>query len=767
MRPSQHTVFSRLVRMQISIIIVLVMAILLVYLGASIYRDKRQIDTDSVQSLQIAVDEVEYNVLEFVDSFILNFLLSDSDIVRPFKQSREELTLNQIAQLCGTLRSYLFTNSLFHSIYIEFDAAETIASTNGVYFLNGSDAREDVKWISELEFSGTSTLLLLKDYKVHYTLSELYAQDVVAMVRKYPALNGNGDCDGYVAVNLKVDEIYGSIAVQKYADAFVLISTPSGEILPNANMPAELSDEDEQRLIAAAGDRIRLGGHSYYLYRQQGESGLYYNYLVPANILFGRLQTMIVMSVIIALVSIGASMLAPFWLTRNIYMPIAYIAKRSQRVTSDMFRHDVPLDASHEAVISSTLDLLLEKVDALQNEINTSEADRCDSFMQLLFSQRKIEPAQLMDIAARSDIRLPYANFACIVMVHAEQQDPDGITGLDEELKGYVQSGEFRDSAVLASTNIVYGVCVLINSSNGEAATALCNAMYEYLCATTMVRTISALSAVYEDISHTSAHFKRLCDALRYRFLLPDCERFSEEQVDDWDTRIYRVDYEQSEKLMRALKTGDESRAYQSLNAIKAQVTSKIWSIDSVKNEIAILQNRILEMLDVLISLKDEYYQHISSRMKAASADDVYQAFDVLQANVQNYFAVRATQTGTVHLTFDMSKVLQYIDDKVAALDMDALTLKNVADRFEKNPSYLSTVFPNYAGMGFKEYVSGKKLEKAAQELRRENAVVRDVANALGYYNVSNFIKLFKQQYGCTPGQYHEQAMLNEQEERE
>ena len=98
------------------------------------------------------------------------------------------------------------------------------------------------------------------------------------------------------------------------------------------------------------------------------------------------------------------------------------------------------------------------------------------------------------------------------------------------------------------------------------------------------------------------------------------------------------------------------------------------------------------------------------------------------------------------------------------AFDIDAVSLANVATHFEKHPNYLSTSFPVWTGINFKEYVSGKRLDKAAQELRKSGAVVGAVANSLGYYNVSNFIRVFKERFHMTPGQYHEQAMAEERE---
>jgi YesN/AraC family two-component response regulator len=107
----------------------------------------------------------------------------------------------------------------------------------------------------------------------------------------------------------------------------------------------------------------------------------------------------------------------------------------------------------------------------------------------------------------------------------------------------------------------------------------------------------------------------------------------------------------------------------------------------------------------------------------------------------------------------DIERIKAYIVESVNAFDMEKLTLSEVARQFGKNPNYLSSLFPEYAGQNFRDFVTKVKLEKAAQELSKPGAVIYNVANSLGYYNVSYFIRIFKAMYGCTPGQYSEQRM--------
>lgn len=69
--------------------------------------------------------------------------------------------------------------------------------------------------------------------------------------------------------------------------------------------------------------------------------------------------------------------------------------------------------------------------------------------------------------------------------------------------------------------------------------------------------------------------------------------------------------------------------------------------------------------------------------------------------------------------------------------------------------SYLSKAFKEGTGMNFSDYVLGKKIGKAAELLiESRKAEVSEIAEKLGYLNLSYFSKLFKERYGMTPVQY-------------
>ena len=82
------------------------------------------------------------------------------------------------------------------------------------------------------------------------------------------------------------------------------------------------------------------------------------------------------------------------------------------------------------------------------------------------------------------------------------------------------------------------------------------------------------------------------------------------------------------------------------------------------------------------------------------------------------------------------------------------LSLSEVAALFGFSQNYLSTLFSRYANIGFVEYTTGQKMEKAKALMATGNWKIYELACQLGYEDSSYFSKVFKQHEGMSPREY-------------
>ncbi len=83
------------------------------------------------------------------------------------------------------------------------------------------------------------------------------------------------------------------------------------------------------------------------------------------------------------------------------------------------------------------------------------------------------------------------------------------------------------------------------------------------------------------------------------------------------------------------------------------------------------------------------------------------------------------------------------------------LSLENVAFSVNVSPFYLSRVFREEVGVGFVEYLTKIRLEKAL-ELLAQGISVKECCFSVGYNDPNYFSRLFKKHYNLTPTQYRD-----------
>ncbi|TGK08260.1 AraC family transcriptional regulator [Leptospira selangorensis] len=106
----------------------------------------------------------------------------------------------------------------------------------------------------------------------------------------------------------------------------------------------------------------------------------------------------------------------------------------------------------------------------------------------------------------------------------------------------------------------------------------------------------------------------------------------------------------------------------------------------------------------------------------------------------------------------DVDSVIQKMEelmmDKKLYLDED-LTLPLLSDELKIKTHQLSEILNDKMRIGFREYITGFRLEEASKMLREEpQRSVLAVIYAAGFKSKSAFHKLFQEKYGCSPGEY-------------
>jgi two-component system response regulator YesN len=82
------------------------------------------------------------------------------------------------------------------------------------------------------------------------------------------------------------------------------------------------------------------------------------------------------------------------------------------------------------------------------------------------------------------------------------------------------------------------------------------------------------------------------------------------------------------------------------------------------------------------------------------------------------------------------------------------LSLSLISSQLDITPAYFSAFFIREVGVGFNEYVTGLRIEKAKQLLSETNLKINSIAMQCGFRSASYFIVVFRKQTGSSPSEY-------------
>lgn len=103
-----------------------------------------------------------------------------------------------------------------------------------------------------------------------------------------------------------------------------------------------------------------------------------------------------------------------------------------------------------------------------------------------------------------------------------------------------------------------------------------------------------------------------------------------------------------------------------------------------------------------------------------------------------------------------ITNVQKYIQSHVE----ERLSLNEVAAVFGLSPNYLSVLFKKTCGIGFSEYITQMKINKAKAMLLEQDMKIYEVADQLGFESAFYFSKVFKKVEGISPRDYIQQKIL-------
>ena len=129
---------------------------------------------------------------------------------------------------------------------------------------------------------------------------------------------------------------------------------------------------------------------------------------------------------------------------------------------------------------------------------------------------------------------------------------------------------------------------------------------------------------------------------------------------------------------------------------------------------------------------------------------DVVQPLVLSLLNLCRHAVNTRPDTQRPRTEFLYQSICNWIQDNYA----HPLTRNSVAHFFNITPNHLSKLFSLHSTMSFVDYVRWVRMAKARMILQRYHLSINEVAVRCGYQDSDYFCRLFRRQFGLTPGDY-------------
>lgn len=239
------------------------------------------------------------------------------------------------------------------------------------------------------------------------------------------------------------------------------------------------------------------------------------------------------------------------------------------------------------------------------------------------------------------------------------------------------------------------------------------------ICKENYPETDFVIFSVYEDFSFARQALR--LGALDYiskiEFDPEECDAILKKIVEKYQNKRR----EKAERNLRA----EEDWEGENVRKLEEEFKSGRWIFD---------ENELEKMSEQLSELPLRYAERI-----------LVSCFNHLQLWIQ--YLNNSSKTDDISLCI---RAVQYIQEHVT----ESVRVEAAADAVGMSRGYFSTKFREVTGETFHNCVIRYKMKTAAQEIRKGEKSMTEIALELGYDNFYYFSKLFRKEYGCTPGEF-------------
>lgn len=529
----------------------------------------------------------------------------------------------------------------------------------------------------------------------------------------------------------------------------VYITDENGRMIASRSRENKLTESDAVALLSRDyGEGIHgvsYGSDNYSLMAaKSGMTGWSYAAVMPTSQFLGRVLEMRTFILIVCLSVVAFGIATAILLSTRQYRPIRRIADHVR-----LMQGRLPAGGERRG---DELDLIRDTVHATKELMEQLDHQRPivreQFFVKLLMGALK-DPEEIGAFMAKEGISFPEE--ACFVAALSIDGSEYVSTQNREELLRLL-------SAVSLPESIGYGVELIQDSAivvlvGTSAAPDRIRAVQEQ-SVREIVRLFERCCGISPTVGvgnpspglvHASRSYIEASAAIEHSYrgrkggIIFFDEISQQTEGDEW----YSI--EEQIRLVQSMKQGNKEAAEAALSALLSDMRGKEVSLFYLKCMCFDLINTFLRTMNELqLNVQPEHRRSLTEfttpeQLAAAMRGLIDDICDHVNAHKEN----RSSALGR--------DILHYIGEHFRQYD---LSLEKIADHFQMSISYFSRFMKDQTGYTFTEYVTWLRMEEVKRQLKQTDLPIKDIVASVGYADVPNFMRKFKNSEGITLGQY-------------
>lgn len=200
--------------------------------------------------------------------------------------------------------------------------------------------------------------------------------------------------------------------------------------------------------------------------------------------------------------------------------------------------------------------------------------------------------------------------------------------------------------------------------------------------------------------------------------------------------------------ILRDLEEGNQENLQTDIEQFLDSVIGMQYDAKDIRRAVVKLMTK---MMDVAKELNQKAYDILLEQNHMQEVLNSYTRFELsdILNTLGTTICEKETKDGISN--YIINRTLEYIRMHYK----EGITLEETADMLDITPEYLSMLFKREMGMNFSVFLKKFRLSHAKRLLRGTDMKVYEVAEACGYSNSNYFTRVFKEETGISPAEFH------------